>query len=287
MRAEILQEFDVVIHDFIKMWSVGGDFGSDDPVKARAEALKRYTRRGGGNLSEDDVVLIQDMITKPFEAKRVRNFKEADEIRSHLYTTYNSNVNDKSREWRVLSDDYVQTKAERGTKELTAEEVSIIESKIVKRATLKNSKSYEDADAIRDELERTYSVLVDDKNKEWKVVSSGRNSKFAAEAARSQSSSYKQKTIEKDVDEEFDLIFNRIKDDVAVAVADATVVADMAPEEEENASSPSHLVSASEEPAPSRDELMTLTVPSLKEKLREAGKPVSGKKAELIDRLLD
>ena len=290
MRAEILQEFDVVIHDFIKMWSVGGDFGSDDPVKARAEALKRYTRRGGGNLSEDDVVLIQDMITKRFEAKRVRNFNEADKIRSHLYTTYNINVNDKSREWRVLSDDYVQTKAERGARELTVEEVSIIESRIMKRATLKKSKSYEEADAIRDELEHTYSVLVDDKTKEWKVVSSGGNSKFAAEAARSQSSSYKQKKIEKDVDEDFDSIFNRVKDDVAVAdatvVADVADVADVAPEEEEEkTSSPSHLVSASE-PAPSRDELTTLTVPSLKEKLREAGKPVSGKKAELIDRLL-
>jgi len=47
-------------------------------------------------------------------------------------------VNDLSREWRVLSDDCVQTKAERGAKELTADEVSIIEKKIVTaRVTLK------------------------------------------------------------------------------------------------------------------------------------------------------
>jgi len=285
MRDAILQEFDVVIHDTIKMWSVGGEFGSDDPVKARAEALKTYTRRGGGNLSEDDVALIQDMLTKRFDAKRVRNFNEADEIRSHLHTTYNVNVNDKSREWRVLSDDYVQTKTEKGAKELTADEVSIVESRIVKRAILKKSKSYEEADAIRDELENTYSVLVDDKTKEWKIVASGGYGRFAADAALSQLSPYKQKKIEKDVDEEFDAIFNRVKADLAVA--DTAVEADVAPEEEEDTSSPSQLVSSSEPAqAPSRDELMALTVPSLKEKLREAGKLVGGKKAELIDRLL-
>ena len=282
MRDEILEKFGVTIHDTIKMWSVGGEFGSDDPVKARAEALKSYTRRGGGNLSEDDVVLIQAMLTKRFEAKRVRNFNEADEIRSHLYTTYNVNVNDQSREWRVLSDDYVQTQAERGAKELTTEEVSIIEKKIVKRATLKKNKSYEEADAIRDELESTYSVLIDDKTKEWKVVSSG-NSKFAVESARSQSSSYKEQRIEKDFDEEFSSIFTTVKDDAAAA--DTTVVADLAPEEEEDTSSPI-TVDISIRKAPSRDELVTLTVPSLKEMLREAGMPVSGKKAELIDRLL-
>ena len=38
--------------------------------------------------------------------------------------------------------------------------------------------------------------------------------------------------------------------------------------------------------APSPDELSALTVKQLKEKLREAGLPVSGVKAVLIDRLL-
>ena len=47
----------------------------------------------------------------------------------------------------------------------------------------------------------------------------------------------------------------------------------VAAEEEENASF-------------SEEELSKLTVPVLKEKLKEAGLPVSGKKAELISRLL-
>merc|ERR1719491_742387 len=36
----------------------------------------------------------------------------------------------------------------------------------------------------------------------------------------------------------------------------------------------------------SREDLMALTVPLLKEKLRSAGLPVSGRKADLVDRLL-
>ena len=54
-------------------------------------------------------------------------------------------------------------------------------------------------------------------------------------------------------------------------------MADAEPKEENTSSASSSM---------SRDELASLTVPSLKEKLSEAGKPVSGKKAELVDRLL-
>lgn len=287
MRDEILEEFNVVIHDMIKMWSVGGDFGMDDPHKVRAKELSTYTRRGGGDLSEDDVVLIQDMLTTRFEEKRARNFNQADEIRSKLYNLYNVNVNDKTREWRVLSDDYVQTKAERGARELTEEEVEIVKSQIVKRAALKKSKSYQEADAIRDELQDVYSVLVDDKTMEWKVVSSGRNSRFAAEAAISQSSSFKQKKVESAVDEDFDSIFNRVKGELGLqpdsAISESNTISTDTIDKEDDEEEHAPLLAES---APSRDELMTLTVPLLKDKLREAGMPVSGKKADLVDRLL-
>ena len=62
-------------------------------------------------------------------------------------------------------------------------------------------------------------------------------------------------------------------------------MADVAPGEEEDNSSPITF-DISIRKTPSRDELVILTVPSLKEMLRDAGKPVGGKKAELIDSLL-
>ena len=77
--------------------------------------------------------------------------------------------------------------------------MSIVEYKIVERAILKKNRSYEESDAIWGELQNTYNVMVDDKSKEWKVTFAGGQSKFAEEAARSQSSSYKQKQVEKGV----------------------------------------------------------------------------------------
>lgn len=78
LRDEILEEFGVVIDDTIKMWSVGGDFGWDDPAKTRAQGRGKYTRRGGGNLTENDVGLIQEMLKNRFELKSNRDFDKAD-----------------------------------------------------------------------------------------------------------------------------------------------------------------------------------------------------------------
>jgi len=257
LRDELLEEFDVVINDKLKMWSVGGDFGLDDPVKALAQKRGYYTRRGGGNLSEGDVVLIQDMLRERFEAKRHRNFDVADEIRSHLYEQYNVNVDDDTSEWRVLSDDYIQTKAERGAKELDVDDASVVDSQLQKRIILKKNKNYEEADAIRDNLQDGYSILIDDKKKEWKVVS---KSKFP----------YKKKRIVAKDQVEHDPWFDSDNDDTTTVVIDTDT-------QIQNTSSPTVM---------SKNELLSLTVPSLKDKLREVGKPVSGKKADLIDRLL-
>ena len=268
MRDEILEGFNVVIHDDIKLWSVGGDFGMDDPVNARKQERGQYTRRGGGNLSEDDVQIITDMLKERYEAKSDRNFNAADDIRSHLYEQYNINIDDKASEWRVLSDDYVQTKADKGATELNAEdEIKHITSQLAKRLILKKNREYAEADDIRDTLQDGYSILIDDKKHEWKVISSGRK--------RGMASSYKKEDDEGKVDVVHDPWFD---DDDDKTIATNTDVVET--EEVEATSSPSPQLGMS------KDDLMSLTVPLLKDKLREAGKPVSGKKADLIDRLL-
>jgi len=202
----------------------------------------------------------------------------------------NVNVNDKTREWRVLSDDY-RPKLKEVQENSQKEEVEIVESQIVKRAAVKKSKSYQEANAIRDDLQDAYSVLVGDKTKEWKIVSSKWNSRFAAEAALSQSSSFKQKQVESAVDEEFDSIFNRVKGELGLqpdlAETESNVVSiDVNDEETDSVVSEEEHISLPSESAPSRDELMALPLPLLKDMVREAGLPVSGKKADLVDRLL-
>ena len=264
MRDAIFEDFNVVIHDKIKMWSVGGDFGMDDPSQAKAKARSTYTRRGGGDLSEEDVEQVTALLKKRYEAKKIRDFEVADEIRSQLYDTYNVNVDDKTQEWRVLGDNYVQIKAEKGAQELTGDDLSVVESVIIRRAKLKNDKNYGEADDMRDMLESKYSVLVDDRAKEWRVTT------LVPEGpSRARSSPYDNRQVDT-IEVEEELVAN-IQDKVVLVV-----------------DPPSHDVATDiPEKAMSRDELTSLTVPLLKEKLRESGKPVSGKKAELIDRLLD
>ena len=275
LRNEILEDFNVVINDNIKMWSVGGDFGSDDPANLRAQERGKYTRRGGGNLSQNEVGLIQEMLKNRFELKRDRNFDKADEIRSHLYEKYKVNIDDKSQEWRVLSDDYVQTKAERGAEELTGMDVNAIETQLAKRIIFKKNRNYEQADLIRDDLQGKYSILIDDKKKEWKVISSSGKSKFVARGSATRSSQpppYTQTRIEAEV--EHDPWFDDDDDDDDDDTTDGITAGDT-----------NDAADVSSQSTISRDELMSLTVPLLKEKLREAAKPVGGKKAELVDRL--
>jgi len=318
LRDQILQEYNVVLHDKIKMWSVGGDFGKDDPIKARAQARSTFTRRGGGRLSEQDVSNIQQLLEERFEAKRARDFGKADAIRSELYDVYNVNVDDKSNEWRVLSEDYAQTRPEKGaTRRLTNDEVRLVETIIMKRAILKKEKAYEKADAIREKLEDTYSVVVDDKKKEWRVAaSSGRNNKrdhFSAPRDQKQlyeelkdklledeSSVRGQQIIKDRIDAQQQQLKEETKDDVDddtttlekidVKQQQQQLIEEMKEDIDDNTTLEKiDEVKNSDDmttTTASREELMSLTIPLLKEKLREVGKPVSGKKAVLIDRLL-
>ena len=274
IRDELLDEFDVVIHDKLRKWSVGGDFGDELPKRPGD-----YVRRGGGDLSEDDVATITSMVAERAQAKKDRNFDVADDIRAHLRDTYEVTVDDRSREWRVDSDEYVQSPLGRGARELTDEEVAIVQAKIEERTAFKRNRDYDAADMIRDELADTYSVLIDDRTKEWKTVEDDSASdKFAADAMISQTSAFKRKQIDEELDDEFESIFDfsgELEDPDDDDDDDDSLVDD------DNDSLEDEEVSSDSE-----DELSSLTVAQLREKLRAAGMPVSGTKAVLVERLL-
>ena len=72
-----------------------------------------------------------------------------------------------------------------------------------------------------------------------------------------------------------------------LAETESNVVSiDVNDEETDSVVSEEEHISLPSESAPSRDELMALPLPLLKDMVREAGLPVSGKKADLVDRLL-
>eukprot|EP00560_Eucampia_antarctica_P004549 CAMPEP_0197833634 /NCGR_PEP_ID=MMETSP1437-20131217/19648_1 /TAXON_ID=49252 ORGANISM="Eucampia antarctica, Strain CCMP1452" /NCGR_SAMPLE_ID=MMETSP1437 /ASSEMBLY_ACC=CAM_ASM_001096 /LENGTH=702 /DNA_ID=CAMNT_0043437809 /DNA_START=156 /DNA_END=2264 /DNA_ORIENTATION=+ len=293
LRDELQNDYNVVVQDKIKMWSIGGDFGSDDPKKARELALRTYVRRGGGDLTEEQLQEIQKLLVERVDAKKIRDFVNSDKIRTYLYDTYNINISDPDREWRVLEPDngvcgYVQApNAPGATRILTTDEITTVEKLLVERISFKKQRSYEEADNIRDNLEQTYGVVIHDKRKEWNIIRTSNdgdvynnrnsNTRTTANARPTASASANANRYaspvssveENDNDNSKDVETN----DKAVPIQE-TVIATL------------ESAVPSESSSLSREDLTTLTVPLLKEKLREAGKPVSGKKIELIDRLL-
>ena len=245
IRENLLQQFDVSVNDKMKLWSVGGAF-EEAGGKTRA-ARGVYTRRGGGNLSEDAVAEIQDLLMERYQHKKNRDFEAADYIRDDLMNRYDVKIDDRSSEWRVDTDEYAASY----TGNLDEDTIAEINGKIAERFQCKRDRDYETADAIRDGLNESYGVVIDDRTKEWRV--------------------------EGVVEEEEDDFFKDLDAALDEELSDTDSEEDYSEEEEEE-EAPS--VSISEE------ELSQCTVPVLKEKLRDAGLPVSGKKSELIERLL-
>lgn len=240
IRDFLQQKFDINVDDKLKLWSAGGVFTE---LGARAQSPRGvYTRRGGGDLSDEDLETINTQLGVRYQAKRDRDFDTADDIRDNLMRTFSIRIDDKSSEWHVDSEEFAC--ADRG--QLSDQDVAYVEEKLVERHGAKRDRYYEVADAIRDDLRESYGIAIDDRTKEWRV--------------------------------EFDVAGNTQSEEIADQEESANVsdVEDSVVEEEEEAVTDS----ASEE------DLAKLTVPALKEKLKAAGLPVSGKKAELIDRLL-
>jgi hypothetical protein len=271
IREELAGEYDVVIQDKLKMWSVGGDFGPDGPKPPGA-----YVRRGGGTLSDEDITEIKKMLKDRHFAKKNRDFDVADEIRDFLRDTHSISIDDRSQEWRVETDEYAQV-SEVGCMELDEEAITFINAKIAERHAFKIERDYGAADDIRDNLNEKYGVVLDDRTREWRCLLTADDvppdAPESIEVPVSQGS-------DDDWNEELDSILNN-----EVSAEDENLSEEEESEEEESVEEESE-EEDSEEESLNADSLSSLTVVELKDKLREAGLPVSGKKSELVDRLL-
>jgi hypothetical protein len=255
-----------------------------------------YVRRGGqGQLSEDDVATVASMVESRAQAKRKEDFYLSDQLGDALKAKYGVKVNDKRREWSINTinnsvvdhnnaDVYVPSPIapkDDPTHLMMEESKVFIQERLMDREAARKSKNYAMADMIRDELKDNYSVVIDDRTKEWKVVTSEEDS-FATEAQASQRSAFVREK-ESSLEEDFGILFGDSpveEDEEGEPDSSTTTIASvddesvLAPKQEDALDESSHL--------------STLTVVVLKEKLRKAGLPVSGKnKAELIGRLMN
>jgi hypothetical protein len=127
------------------------------------------------------------------------------------------------------------------------ETTNYIQSRLKERFGYKQTQEYEAADDIRDELREKYNVSIDDRTREWSVE----GGQFTS--VDNESRSADPPLFHANVDEEEDAVISGSISEASGEEADLT----------------------------------DLTVIQLKEKLKEAGLPVSGKKSELIERLVE
>jgi len=300
---------------------------------------QRYIQRGPSyGLAPDDLALIADMVEERARYKRMREYHVSDDITEKLKQQYGVKVNDKKREWYIVvtatskpsdaaaeitkEDYYVPTPlapAHHPTHTMDEKVKHIIRDRLRDRTMARKNKKYQEADRIRDELIETYSIVIDDRTKEWKVVDeyydNDEDDLFVKEARMSQRSAFVARQQQQqgreeelhnvqynsndkfyrkndygnkdtDVDDQSHDDNDTNVDDQSHDDRDTDVVDDtesMAPSPVQTTNIQTELIPKVTNEA--SDDLATLTVVALKDKLREAGLPVSGKKAELIDRL--
>ena len=258
----------------------------------------QYVRRGGTyGLSPEDVAEIASLVEERARHKKTREYHLSDELTDILKDRFGVKLNDKKREWSVSgggdaasnTELYVPTPLaphDHPTHTMDDRTKEVIQNQLLERSKARHNKQYKEADRIRDELMRGYSILIDDVTKEWKVVTTdgiddGEEDGFAKEARLSQRSAFARRTNSQSLGEvasqrqqmmgKAEERGNNPATDAATAVTAAAT--------ESNDESSSELKQR-------KQQLASLTVVVLKDKLRAAGLPVSGKKADLIERII-
>eukprot|EP00986_Skeletonema_menzelii_P007270 scaffold2848_cov150-Skeletonema_menzelii.AAC.22 len=264
----------VFLHDKRNEWRADG--------KNHFGRRSDYVRRGStyGLLSEDDIIAVSTMVEDRSYAKKRGEFHISDQLGDILKTKYRVKVDDKNREWSVenigkenengkivIGEEYVPSplcKLDDPTHTMSEESKTLIAQRLAERTSYRKKRDYTMADKILDELMAHYSIVVDDRTKEWKVILGDgfEDDDFVKGALSSQRSAYvrsEKKTIKED----------STSRNVTIGRNDS--------------------IKDAEEVMPSTSkeslDFDSMTVVELKAQLRQAGLPVSGKKAEIILRL--
>lgn len=316
-----LNQHGVYVHDKRREWRADGEnhFGRS--------VHNSYVRRGGiyGVLSDEDIMAVSKLVEDRSYAKRRKEFHRSDAMTDILKTKYNVKVDDKNREWSVSVKYDAESDADADviadhtmhnthiyvpsplapldhpTHTMSDEVKAQIAQRLSHRVSCRKKKDYSSADKIRDELMEQYSIAIDDRTREWKVVEynnketddpfvtgaslsqrsafvrGGNDSNNFIKESNDESGSEKQTIIS--IDTTATSISSSFPDDVIISPL-TTIVAENIEYEEDD------LIEANQQEE-EREALNSLTVVKLKDQLRQAGLPVSGRKSDLVDRIID
>lgn len=319
LRKILWDEFHVAVEDKSKTFSLGGYFGPDaifrwtdnGPVSPKNKVDTKTNQRdwrllGGmytksplsepleGKDEEDVINLIHDRL----EAKRVMDFEVADLVRDHLYVKYSVSVDDNLRQWSKggefimepllksspttangkITSKFVRSYNRRGgTGHLTDKEVALVEAMIQRRSEELSRYNKQAADSIANGLQKKYGIIIDDFNGEWYFIGfdyimsprcEGKLPLFVNERIEEIETMVRERVLAR-YEKNFsraDEIKKKLRSAYGVTIDDRMkewAVTDLFP----------------------ATGVKDLTVAELRRKLKAAGLKVSGKKAELIERL--
>jgi len=275
----------IYINDGFKEWRGDGDDwgqgtrGSNRRSDGGEFRVREYSHRGPGmGLSTDEKELISGLVAKRAQAKATRDYDLADSIREQLTSDYTVTVDDKKCQWSLINEEYIYISSDTDTPNpLPDDVIENIQNQLADRSIAKQRRDFRTADAIRDSLNEEYNVEINDREKEWTItalddeddddylLSLGyvEEDEVSEDDDDDDEEEYDNEEYD-DEDEEEEDIVSELEDDE-----------DMEEDEEINGNTI----------AADIESLNALTVPQLKDKLRDVGLPVSGRKSELIERL--
>ncbi len=318
----ILKRENVFVNDATKQWRADGrsfiDFSSggngstaaysEDSSKGKDDNFIEYTKaRNSRSISSRDEEYVLHKLRQRHEAKLNRDYDTADDILDELRFLKNVEVDDTKYLYRVVDPFKVEyTFGGKRINNVHPDILQDIESKIKERDSAKKRKDYELADLILKQLTEKYAVRVDDKKKEWHFMRKKENDKGAKKLVeKQQKDKPSRQSDRKDDDSVSD--WSAVDNESNGIMPEGISLGDESEEQVNNDEIFSMpipegiVISDYDEPIQgtntslslqqSRDDLVaeleSMTIPILKGKLREAGLPVSGRKMELIERLMN
>lgn len=275
-----LQKNNVYLDDKKKLWRADGESFQQVPQYRKSPNSKPITAR--------EEAFVQIKVNERAEAKFARNFSLADDILDELRFLKNVDVDDSTRTWRVVEP--FRTVYEFGGKRLNnipEDALQQINQLLRDRFVAKENKNYKEADDILKTLEVDFGVRVDDEKKAWFFLPKDLPETSSQQSSINQenltfTSSHNKHTLPAIED---------IPDGISIVEDYESPIMNSCIEVERSKDNIPERIDIIKETLHSKivqnTDLNTLTVVQLKDKLRQGGLPVSGRKADLILRLMN
>ena len=278
-----LKSNNVILDDKKKLWRADGEFFGDD---TSSQAYRKAP--SSKHISDKDEAYVCKKLEERAAAKQKKDYDVADDILDELRFLMNVAVDDKKMTWRV-TDPFktLYTYGGQRFQNIPKESLKNIEQLVRDRADEKKKKNYRRADEILEDLKIHFGVRVDDNKKAWYFIQKSKEERAALNKEKERAKGKvdrkgkKRKSKAEVGVSDWSVLETGTAMPEGISVEDTETMSDGISIEGSRGSGGSYV-----EIGQSKSELEALTIPQLKDILREKGLAVSGRKAELIDRLL-